>query len=355
MNIALTGGGTAGHIMPNIALLPHLKNAFNNILYIGNTNGLEHAICLKNDINFAHCDSIKFDRVDKMKNFKIPFALPQCVKTAKSILKNNKINIVFSKGGYMSLPTVLAAKQLGIPVVCHESDSTLGLANKLTSMFACKTITSYKTNSKKQIFIGNPLREEIFLGDSAKAKVELKIENSLPVLLIVGGSLGAKAINEVIFASLNMLCERFNVVHICGKNPPNVTLANYFQLEFVDNIADYLVLADYVVARSGASLSGELSALNKNVLYIPLPTSASRGDQVKNAELLQNQNFAMVLEQENLSPTTLCDAIDKLTQFKKSSYHYDRNIPKRIVEQIECVAFKAEREKNKKYFHRVQA
>lgn len=338
MNIALTGGGTAGHIMPNLALMPHLKEHFDNILYIGNATGLENKICKQNHINFASCDSIKFDRASWTKNFKIPFAMPKYISQAKKTLKNNNIDIVFSKGGYVALPIVLAARSLNIPVICHESDATLGLANKITSMFADKTITSYPSSGKKFNCIGNPLRQEIFNSNPERIIDELKLDKKLPVLLIVGGSLGAQAINETVYDSLDILCIDYNVIHICGKNFVPLAHVNYHQLEYVDNIADYYGVADYVVARCGASLSGELSALNKKVLYIPLPTTASRGDQISNSNYLASNQYALVLNQENLSPTTLCDNIAQLKTFKKRKYYYDKNIPNKIVIQIVTVA-----------------
>ncbi|MEG1608381.1 MAG: UDP-N-acetylglucosamine--N-acetylmuramyl-(pentapeptide) pyrophosphoryl-undecaprenol N-acetylglucosamine transferase [Clostridia bacterium] len=343
MNIALTGGGTAGHIMPNIALLPQLKQTFDKILYIGSATGLESKICNQHNINFLSCGSIKFNRAHLLKNFKIPFLLPRYVSEAKKILKTNNIDVVFSKGGYVALPVVLAARSLSIPVVCHESDSSLGVANKITSFFADKTITSFPTSKKKFSYIGNPLRQEIFSSDPIKIKKSLALKQNLPTLLIVGGSLGAQAINDTVYQSLDILCPQYNVIHICGKNFTPIVRPNYHQLDFVDNISDYYAVADYVVARCGASLSGELSALNKQVLYIPLPSLASRGDQIKNAEYLQVKQYALVLSQESLSPATLCQSLQTLKSFKKRKYYYDKNIPSRIVRQIAIVANNSKR------------
>lgn len=349
MNIALSGGGTAGHIIPNIALLPHLKKQFDNIIYIGNANGVEATICKQYNINFAHCDSIKFDRVKKLRNIKIPFVLPKCIAQAKKILANNKIDIVFSKGGYVALPVAIAAKLLKIPLICHESDSTLGLTNKLTSKFADTVITSSPISGKNFINIGNPLREEIFNANPQSVFHIHNINTNKPILLVVCGSLGSQSINRVIYDSLDKLLDDFCIIHICGKEFVPITRTDYYQLAYVNNIADYLQVADYVIARCGASLSGELTALNKKVLYIPLPSTASRGDQISNAKNLQKQQLALVLSQEDMTPATLVDSINQLKTFKKCHYTYDRTIPSKITKQIiKTVKYRHQNQVNKK-------
>lgn len=337
MNIALTGGGTAGHIMPNLALLTHLSKNFDNIIYIGNKSGQERTLCDKHNVPFEHCDSIKFDRKHKLRNFKIPFVLPSYISQAKKILLKHKIDIVFSKGGFVALPIALAARQLKIPVVCHESDFSLGLCNKIVSKFAKKTILSYPMSNMPSNFvcIGNPLREEIFNASPQSVFHNHDISSNKKILLIVGGSVGAKVINDCIYDSLDLLTQEYTVIHICGNSMSPIKHKDYHQLQFVHNIADYLQVADLIVARCGASLSGEITALNKKVLYIPLSSNASRGDQVQNSRYLCEKNLAIELAQEDLSPSTLVYKLKYLDkEFIKKHYFYDRSIPKKIVDEI---------------------
>ncbi|MEG1394710.1 MAG: UDP-N-acetylglucosamine--N-acetylmuramyl-(pentapeptide) pyrophosphoryl-undecaprenol N-acetylglucosamine transferase [Clostridia bacterium] len=336
MNIALTGGGTAGHIMPNIALVAPLKKHFDNILYIGNERKQEADLCAQYNLQFVHCDSIKFDRTKLFSNAKIPFAMPAFVRQAKKILLEHHIDIVFSKGGYVSLPVVLAAKSLHLPVICHESDLSLGLANKLTATFARKVITSHPETPlrKNYVFVGNPLREQIFDAHPEKIFHTHNFSARLPIILVVGGSLGATVINSVIYNMLDELCKNYFVIHICGKNIQRINHSNYLQLEYAQNIQDYIAVATLVISRCGANFSQEISALNKKAIYIPLPATSSRGDQIENATLLQQHNFAQMLLQENLSPITLLSTIERAMSANKNFYYYDRSIPDKIVNII---------------------
>lgn len=333
MNVALTGGGTAGHVMPNIALLEELRKKSTKIIYIGNENNMEKSICDTYKVKFFHTNSIKLDRTKWLSNLAIPFVLPRCIQQAKEVLSRQKIDIVFSKGGWVSLPTTLAAKKLGIPVVCHESDSTLGLANKLTSKFAKAVVTSHQGTfiSPKTYLLGNPLREQIFHGDSTRILNQLGIDHSRPILLVVGGSLGAMAINQTLAQCLDVLCDKYFVIHITGNSFTPPTHDGYFAIPYATNIEDYLQTADVVVSRCGANFAQELLALGKKTLFIPLPAKSSRGDQITNASRYQSQGYCHTLSQNDMTPTSLVEAIDRTYKSQFKTYHYDHSTPDKIV------------------------
>lgn len=342
MNIALTGGGTAGHVMPNIALYDEFQRRFDSIIYIGNKEKIERDLCAKNDIDFFACESVKFDRSKIFSNVLIPFKMPAYIRQAEAILKNNCIDVVFSKGGYVALPVVYAAKKLKIPVICHESDYSMGIANKLTAKFAkgiitCFDATSHKDNVK---VFPNPVRQSLFDGDAGKIYRKFALSASIPVLLIVGGSMGAKAINDAVYAAVEPLTKRYQVIHICGNSLTPLQHKNYYQLKFADNIQDYIVASDMIISRCGAGASTEINALNKKALYIPLENKASRGDQVLNAKYQQDNGYAMVLHEKDLTTQNLLTALDKLMKFDKKPYSYDPQNNAKIAEYVYNVALK---------------
>lgn len=342
MNIALTGGGTAGHIMPNISLLDDLYSHFDNVIYIGNKNKMEYDICYQYHIPFYHCDSIKFDRANIFSNLAIPFKLPKYIEQAQKILLDNHIDIVFSKGGYVALPVVYGAKKLHIPTICHESDYTMGLANKLNSKFAKGIITCFEDTCKKpntKVF-PNPIRKNFFNCNKQNIYDKYKLNNVQPILLVVGGSLGANSINQVIYSSLDELCKRYQLIHICGNSYQPIKHDNYYQEKFVSNIQDYISASDLIISRCGAGASTEINALNKKALYIPLQNKASRGDQFLNAKYQEKHKYALMMEEKNLSKSSLLEYLDKLLTFEKTPYHYDRETNSKIVDYIYSVANK---------------
>ncbi|MDD4110604.1 MAG: undecaprenyldiphospho-muramoylpentapeptide beta-N-acetylglucosaminyltransferase [Clostridia bacterium] len=318
--IVLAGGGTAGHVMPNLALIPELKKYFQKIVYIGTTNGIENKI-LKNikNIDFKTIDTPRFIRKLTFKNLAIPFKLLKSIKEARKMLKDINPNIVFSKGGYVSIPVAIAAWSLKIPVLTHESDFSLGLANKLISKFAKYTLTSFEEtakNKKKFIYSGSPIREQIFKGNSQNLK--LNFDNNKKTLLILGGSLGAKAINDFIDYYLDKLLLNYNILHITGKGKlNNKKIKNYFAVEYVDNIEDYFSVADYVISRAGANVVFELMALEKLTVFIPLPKKESRGDQIQNAKYFFNKNMCEILLQDELNINNLLKTLNNLEKNEK--------------------------------------
>ncbi|MCL1900883.1 MAG: undecaprenyldiphospho-muramoylpentapeptide beta-N-acetylglucosaminyltransferase [Firmicutes bacterium] len=308
--------------MPHLALLDNIKTKFDNIYYIGSHFGIEKQIIEKTKIPYFSITTVKYIRKFTLKNFAIPFKLLRGTRKAKKVLKTLAPDIVFSKGGFVSVPVVLAAKKLKIPVVLHESDFSMGLANRICVRHCKKVLTTFEKTAKavrdgKGVFCGAPIRQKLFFGDETKCKEQLGIKNNLPVLLIIGGSSGARAINEVVRQSLDKL-KSYNIIHITGKGnaDESVETSNYFQLEFCDNIEDFFAAADLIVSRAGSNAIFEFLALNKPALLIPLSKAASRGDQILNARYFFKKGYSLVLEQEKLSAKSLVDGIKNLEKQK---------------------------------------
>jgi UDP-N-acetylglucosamine--N-acetylmuramyl-(pentapeptide) pyrophosphoryl-undecaprenol N-acetylglucosamine transferase len=319
--IVLTGGGTAGHVMPNLALIPELKNYFNKIIYLGTSNGVEKNIVSKiKGVDFREIEAVKFVRKITLKNLAIPCKLLKSILHAKKVLKEINPSIVFSKGGFVSIPVAIAAWSLKIPVLTHESDLSLGLANKIIKKFAKYTLTSFEETSKdrkKLVFTGSPIREQIFKGDAKK--LQLNFDENKKTLLILGGSLGAKAINDFIDFYLDTLLYKYNILHITGKGKlNNKKLKNYHAIEYAENIEDFFAAADYVISRAGANVVFELLALNKPTVFIPLPKNESRGDQIDNAKYFFNKNMCEMLLQEDLNISNLLKSLNNLEKNEKT-------------------------------------
>lgn len=310
--IVFCGGGTAGHVMPNIAIIEKLKNTC-EIHYIGG-NGIEKDIIKKHPyVTYHEIKTTKLVRKFTLKNLLIPFKLIGCVNDAKKVLKEIKPDVIFSKGGFVSVPVVLAHGK--IPVYAHESDFTMGLANKLIyphckKMFFSFSITAEKYD-KKGVYSGTPIRKDIFNGNKQRAKEVLKIKNNLPNILVVGGSSGALAINKVIVNNLNTLTKHYNIIHITGKNKQSkISHKNYFQVDYAENMGDLLDLADIIISRAGSNAIFEFLTLNKQMILIPLPTDQSRGDQILNARYFEKNGWAQVILQQDLNTRTLLNAIE---------------------------------------------
>ncbi len=316
--IVFTGGGTAGHIMPNLAIIEEIKNKA-KVYYIG-SNGMEKELVKNYDIPFYEIPSTKLRRSLSFSNLLIPFKLIKAIKKAKQILKEIRPDVIFSKGGYVALPVVFAAKKLKIRVILHESDMTLGLANKLCKN-KCETVcTSFEKtaeNLKNGLFTGSPLRSQIFKGNKENAKKLFKNYKNKPTILVVGGSLGSKIINENIRKSLDKLKD-YNIIHLCGKNNlSNIKKDNYVELEFANNIEDLYALSNIVISRAGSNVINEILALNKPNILIPLSKKASRGDQILNANYFKEKGYSKVILEEYLSPNSLVNSINQLNNEKE--------------------------------------
>ena len=333
--IILTGGGTAGHVTPNLALLPELKKNGFEVLYVGSLNGIEKELAAKAGIDYRGISSGKLRRYFDLKNFTDPFRVIKGYFQAKKIIKEFMPDIVFSKGGFVAVPVTMAADRLKVPVIAHESDMTPGLANKLSAPFATRICCSFPETLKylpegKGVLSGSPIRKEILEGDRETGLKLLGFDGKKPVLLIIGGSLGARHINEAVRHILDRLLEDFDIVHICGKGNTDDSLkdkAGYRQFEYVsDELKDFFAAADIFISRSGANAICELLALHKPNLLIPLPAGASRGDQILNAASFEKQGFSMVLKEEDMNDDTLFEAVhrlwkerDKYTEAMKAS------------------------------------
>ena len=325
--IVLTGGGTAGHVTPNIALLPQLKELGYDIQYIGSYDGIEKKLIEEFDIPYHGISSGKLRRYFDLKNFSDPFRVLKGFVQSKKILKQLKPDIIFSKGGFVSVPVVQAAKTLHIPVIIHESDMTPGLANRLAIPAASKVCCNFPETIShlpegKAVVTGSPIREELRKGNRLAAMQFCGFTAEKPVLLIIGGSLGSVAVNQAIRGILPELLKTFQVIHLCGKGNLDESLngtSGYVQYEYIKKeLADLFALADVVVSRAGANAICELLELRKPNLLIPLSAAASRGDQILNAASFEKQGFSMVLQEEDLTPDRLLSSILELFQNRQS-------------------------------------
>ena len=318
--IILTGGGSAGHVTPNLALLPQLLAEGIEVHYIGSADGIESTILSeRKDVTYHIISSGKLRRYFSWKNFTDPFRVMRGLFQARRVMREVKPAAVFSKGGFVSVPVVIAAHGKHIPVVTHESDYTPGLANKINAKFADKICVTFEDTlahvGAKGVHTGTPIRPELYQGDKERGLAFLGFDDKKPVLLIMGGSLGASVVNDAVRAALPKLLISYDIVHLCGKGKVEERLnqPGYRQFEYVnEELPDVLAATDVVVSRAGANAVFEFLALSKPALLIPLPRSASRGDQILNAGYFARKGFAMVLEQESLTPETLLDAVNDL-------------------------------------------
>lgn len=320
-HIVLTGGGTAGHVTPNIALVPQLRELGFDIQYIGSYDGIEKKLIEEMDISYHGIASGKLRRYFDLKNFSDPFRVAKGFFQAKKLLKQLNPDVIFSKGGFVTVPVVQAAKTLHIPVIIHESDMTPGLANRLAIPAASKVCCNFPETIShlpegKAVVTGCPIRAELRSGNRLEALKFCGFTADKPVLLIIGGSLGSVAVNTAIRNILPQLLKSFQIVHLCGKGNVEESLkdtAGYIQFEYIKNeLADLFALADIVVSRAGANAICELLELRKPALLIPLSAAASRGDQILNAKSFKKQGFSDVLEEEQITSDLLLKKINEL-------------------------------------------
>lgn len=323
--IILTGGGTAGHVTPNIALIPALKDAGYDIQYIGSYNGMEKGLIEDYGIPYHGISSGKLRRYFDLKNFTDPFRVLKGFGEAKKLMKELKPDVVFSKGGFVSVPVVIAAKRCKVPAIIHESDMTPGLANKLCFSSAAKVCCNFpetveKLPLGKAVLTGSPIRSELGMGDESKGRAFCELDNDKPVILIMGGSLGAANVNNAVRAILPELLKDYYVVHLCGKGKVDESLKDtkgYVQFEYIkDELKDLFAMCSIVISRAGANAICELLYLAKPNLLIPLSQNASRGDQVLNARSFEKQGFSKVLEEEELTNEILLNTINDLYKEK---------------------------------------
>lgn len=310
--IVFVGGGTAGHIMPNMALIDELKNEY-QCVYLGG-DGMEKELCAKRGIEFFEIPTVKLRRDAIMKNIAVPFKLISCVSAAKKTLKSISPDLIFSKGGYASLPAVLAAKPLKIPLIAHESDLSPGIVTKLSRKRAKKILCAFEPCAEKfgnGYYVGTPLRRELF-EHRQSAKKHFGFDGKKPVLLVMGGSSGASAINTCVLSALPELVKKYDIIHITGKNKGGAAATNgYKPIEFCDDMPLVYSATDMCLTRAGANALAELIALGIPCLAVPLE-KASRGDQKENAEYYSEKNAIAVLPESDMTTQTLISALDKL-------------------------------------------
>lgn len=312
-SIVFTGGGSAGHVTPNLALIDRLREEGWSIAYIGSAGGIERQLVEPEGIPYHIVSTGKLRRYFDLNNIKDPFRVLKGVADAYRILRRLKPDLLFSKGGFVSVPVVAAAKFLGIPVLSHESDMTPGLANRLATPFARRVCVSFPETAKhigrKAEHTGLPIRETLYRGDAREGRRRCGFHSAKPVLLLMGGSLGSKRLNDALRVSLDELTKTYHIVHLCGKGHLDVSLegrSGYRQFEYAGvELPDLLAMADLIVSRAGATSICEFLALRKPMLLVPLSLSASRGDQILNARSFEASGYARVLPDEELSPERL--------------------------------------------------
>jgi len=324
--IVLTGGGTAGHVTPNLALMPKLKELDYDIVYMGSLDGIEKKLIADFDIPYYGVPVGKLRRYLDPKNFTDPFKVIKGYSEAKKYLKEIKPDVVFSKGGYVSVPIVRAAASLKIPCIIHESDLTPGLANKLCIPKAQKVCCNFpetvkKLPEKKAELTGSPVRAELFNGNADAAREMCGFNNDLPVIMVIGGSTGSVAINKAVRKALPELLKEFQIVHLCGNGRIDnllLTTKGYKQFEYLKGeLKDVMAMSDLVVSRAGANAICELLSLRKPNLLIPLTKAASRGDQILNANSFESQGYSLVLQEEDLDEISLVQKIHELNENKE--------------------------------------
>lgn len=325
--IIFTGGGTGGHIYPNLAIMDLLKNQY-KIVYIGSKNSKEEKLVSPN-YKFYGIDTVKLIRSLTPKNLLIPFKLLKSIHSAKQILKTERPDLIFSKGGFVSLPVVFAGNKLGIPCITHESDFSLGLANKLIKNKCQYVMTSFEPTSKNLkngICTGSPIRKEILTANKEKFYSKYSIDGHKKNLLIMCGSLGSKTVNNYILHNLKALTTQFNVFHIVGNGNLSPTkMKNYYQIEYASDIQNLIAGADIVITRGGSNSLFELLSLKKPILIIPLSKKQSRGDQILNANYLHSLQVANTLYEEDFENV---DLISKINQTIKNKDMYIKNMKK---------------------------
>lgn len=326
--IVLTGGGTAGHVTPNIALLPKLREEGYEITYMGSYDGIEKKLISDFNIPYIGISTGKFRRYLDIKNLTDPFRIIKGFSEAKKYLKEVKPDIVFSKGGFVSVPVVRAAASLKIPCIIHESDMTPGLANKLCIPVAEKICCNFPETvqmlpKEKAILTGSPIRQELSQGNKIAGLDMCGFTANKPVIMVIGGSLGSANINKAVRDTLPKLLNDFQVVHLCGNDKIDNLLLNtpgYKQFEYVKaELKNLFAAADVVISRAGANAICELVALKKPNLLIPLPASSSRGDQILNARSFESQGFSMVIDEDDLTENLLLDKVHEL-YFTRQTY-----------------------------------
>lgn len=322
--ILFTGGGSGGHVTLNLGLIPLFQQAGWDVLYIGSKNGIENELIKKiKGVRYYSIETGKLRRYFSKENFKDLLRVPLGIFQAWRIIRKEKPDVIFSKGGFVSFPVVLGGYLSGCKkIYMHESDVTPGLANKMSLPFVSTFFTTfsdtadYVTNKAKVKNVGPVLTDRLENGSAESARDLCFFNSDKPVIMFVGGSLGAKSINNAVIKNLETLLEKYQIIHICGKGQSlRAKCEGYMPFEFVDKeFKDLMALADVVVSRSGSNAIFELLSQKKPMLLVPLPSTSSRGEQSLNAKSFKKQGFAEILTDEEVT--------DKLVQKVNEVYKY---------------------------------
>ncbi len=319
--IILTGGGTAGHVTPNLALIPELEKRGYEIHYVGSKDGIEKKLLEEFDIPYYGISSGKLRRYFDVKNFTDPFRILKGYGEAASVIKKIKPDVVFSKGGFVTVPVVLAAKKKKVPAIIHESDISPGLANRICLPSAAAICANFPETmshlpADKAELTGTPIRSQLFQGNRIAGLDFCGFTADKPVILVIGGSLGSVVVNDCVRSLLPELLKKYQVIHLCGKGKLDESLNHtegYRQFEYIQKeLSDLLDAANLVVSRAGANAICELLALHKPNVLIPLSREASRGDQILNAASFEKQGFSYVIEEEKMTGETLMAGIEEV-------------------------------------------
>ena len=342
--IVLTGGGTAGHVTPNIALLPELKKQGYDVHYIGSYEGIERTLIKEQGIPYYGISSGKLRRYIDVKNLSDPFKVVKGLGQAIRLLGRIKPDVVFSKGGFVSVPVVLAAKFRHIPCVIHESDMTPGLANKICIPCAHCVCTNFPETMKhipaeKAVLTGSPIRQELFKGSREKGLAFCGFDDTKPVLLIMGGSLGAVAVNDAVRGILPELLQKFHVIHLCGKGKLDDSLNDtkgYAQYEYIGpELRDLMAAADILISRAGANAICGILALRKPNILIPLSAEASRGDQILNAASFEKSGYSVVIQEKDVTNELLLKTVNDVYTNREQYIHaMDKSQLNNSIEKI---------------------
>ncbi|MCR9192305.1 MAG: undecaprenyldiphospho-muramoylpentapeptide beta-N-acetylglucosaminyltransferase [Gammaproteobacteria bacterium] len=318
--IVLTGGGSAGHVTPNLALIPELQAQGWTIDYIGSAHGVERNMIKAVDVPYHEISTGKLRRYFSWQNFLDPFRVVIGMVQAFRLIRKLKPQVIFSKGGFVALPVVIGGWFTRTPIVVHESDFSVGLANRLSFPFAdkiCVTFEAAKRNIKnkaKVVVTGTPIRETLLQGTREAGLKRCGFHGDKPCILVMGGGHGARAINDCIRQSLTALLSKVQVIHLCGPGKIDASLkkrAGYVQFEYAnEELPDLLAATDLVITRAGANSLYELLVLAKPHILIPLPRLQSRGDQIQNAHHFERLGVSHVIEEERLTTTTLLAAVE---------------------------------------------
>lgn len=351
MKIVFTGGGTAGHVVPNMALIEELKEK-NQLYYIG-TDGLEKQLLkpytTDKSVEFFSIDAYKLVRNLTLKNFLLPFRLLKSIYQAKKILKKIRPDIVFSKGGYVALPVVVAAKSLKIKCILHESDMSLGLSNRIGAFYADKVLTTFEPpeNIKKAQKVGTPIRQKLYGGNRLCGLKKMGFDGSRPVVLVLGGSLGSAKLNQTV-RQMRDIASNIDFFVICGKGKADNRFdgMHFRQVEYVSDMQDIFAAADICISRGGANSLCELVSLQIPFVAVPLKRN-SRGEQQENARFFQQKGCGLLLDDDNVNEESLYEKIklllDNINRFKANQKKLNFDGTLQIINEINTVRLQPSR------------